>query len=116
MNTESNAAKEIFSPLYNAKGWIKFSGVISIVMGILSSFSIIGLLTSWTMIWPGIILCLASSKLKKSYEEDNIDGLKEAMAKLAFYFKLYGILILLATVVGFLAAILIPAFAKAAQM
>ena len=116
MNTESNATKEIFSPLYNAKGWIKFSGVISIIMGVLSSFSIVGLLTSWTMIWPGIILCLASSKLKKSYEEDNADGLKETMAKLAFYFKLYGIFILLAAILGFLAAILIPTFIKATNM
>lgn len=116
MNTESNPTKEIFTPLYNAKGWIKFSGVISIIMGVLSSFSIVGLLTSWTMIWPGIILLLASSKLKKSYEENNSDGLKETMAKLAFYFKLYGIFLLLAAILGFLAAILIPAFAKASQM
>ena len=85
-------------------------------MGVLSSFSIVGLLTGWAMIWPGVILCLASSKLKKSYEDDNAEGLQEAMQKLAFYFKLYGIFMILAAILGFLAAILIPAFTKAAQM
>lgn len=116
MDTDINDTKEILTPLYNAKGWIQFSGIISIVMGVLSSFSIVGLLTSWMMIWPGILLCLASSKLKASYEEERGGGLKETMAQFAFYFKLYGIFMLLAAVGGFLAAILIPAFVKASQM
>ena len=94
MSTENNSAMEILTPLYNAKGWIKFSGVISIIMGVLSSFSIVGLLTGWTMIWPGVILFLASSKLKKSYEDDNMEGLQDTMQKLAFNFKLYCIFLI----------------------
>ena len=46
MTTES-VLQQMLEPLYRAKGWLKFVGVLSIIQGVLSILSIWGILICW---------------------------------------------------------------------
>ena len=114
MNEES-AIVRIAEPLYRAKGWMKFAGVLSIIQGVLSIFSIWGILVCWIPIWMGVVLCQASNRLRTAFETDSEAEFFRSMEKLGTYFRVFGILslvMLIIAFVGMLAAILIPAFAR----
>lgn len=116
MSADISDMKRVITPLYNAHGWIKVAGVISVVEGILTALSIWGIAICWMSIWLGVLLYSTSNKMKQAYEDDHAEHLEEAMQKFARYFKLFAIFQILAAVIGFSAAILIPAFMKASQI
>lgn len=108
----------IAEPLYRAKGWMKFAGVLSIIQGVFTIFSIWGILVCWIPIWMGVVLCAASNHLRIAFETDNEDELRVSLVKLGTYFRVFGILslvLLVIAVFGIVAAILIPAFSHACQ-
>lgn len=114
MNEESVVLR-IAEPLYRAKGWMKFAGVLSIIQGVLSILSIWGILVCWIPIWMGVVLCKASNHLRTAFETDNDAEFRLSMEKLGTYFRVFGILSLFMLVValaGMLAAILVPAIAR----
>lgn len=118
MNPES-AVQQLFEPLYRAKGWMKFAGVLSIIQGILSIFSIWGILVCWIPIWLGAVLCSASNQLRVAFETDDPAAAHVSMDKLATYFRIMGVLTVITLVIALLAlfaAILIPAVVKAKQI
>ena len=61
MEPTTNHVHTIGAPLYNAKGWMKFVGVLSIIYGVLVALSIIGILIAWLPIWIGILLFQSAS-------------------------------------------------------
>lgn len=102
--------------LYRVKGWITLAGVMSIIQGVLSAVSLVGLLVAWLPIWIGVILLKTSKALALAHEQEDEAAMNEALGRLALYFKIYGILMVVGLVVAVLAliaAILIPAFASA---
>lgn len=108
----SSSIRDLSESLYQAKGWIKLAGIMSIIQGVIGILSLWGILISWVPIWIGIILLKASNGLGRAYEMDDATELQQALARLAKYFKIYGILMLIAIIIGviaMLAAILIPA-------
>lgn len=114
MNTESVVAR-LAPPLYNAKGWIKLVGIISIIQGVLSILSIWGILICWIPIWMGVLLCSASNQLGIAFNTNDENAFRTSMEKLGTYFKIFGIFIivmLVLGVIGILAAIIIPLVAS----
>ena len=67
MQTETAASngiiKEISLPIYQSKGWMKLIGVLSIVWGVLSALTIVGLLIAWLPIWMGVVLYQSASAI-----------------------------------------------------
>jgi hypothetical protein len=115
MNGEFATAR-IMDPLYRAKGWIKFVGVLSIIQGVLSILSIWGILICWLPMWMGVLLCRASNHLRAAYETNNDSEIHYSMEHLGTYFRVSGILALVMVglaLIAMIAAILVPAFAKA---
>jgi hypothetical protein len=53
---EALVIREVGTPLFMGRGWLKFLGVISIIQGVLTAFSIVGILICWIPIWLGILL------------------------------------------------------------
>jgi hypothetical protein len=114
MEQEMQASQDpqYLQPLYKANGWIKFVGVMSIIYGALMVLSIWGIIIAWLPIWLGIVLVSASNLLERSSRSHDEQALSESFEKIAKYFKLTGIFIIVGIVMailGIIAAIMIPA-------
>lgn len=110
MNEEAILTR-VAEPLYRAKGWMKFAGVLVIIQGVLAILSIWGIIICWLPIWMGILLCSASNHVRTAYETNNDTEFRTSMSKLATYFRIFGILslvLIIIAAVGILGAILIP--------
>lgn len=118
MNPES-PIQRLIEPLYRAKGWIKFAGVLAIIQGVVSIFSIWGILVCWLPIWLGALLCGASNQIRTAFEASDETACRTSMAKLGTYFRIVGVLTVVGIVLmigGVFFAMLIPAILKAKEM
>ena len=112
---EDTIVKRIAEPLYLVKGWMKFAGVLAIIEGIFSIFSLWGIIICWIPIWMGIVLCSASNHIRIAFETNSDDELRTSMEKLGTYFRIFGIItivMLVIAIIGIIAAIMIPMFFK----
>lgn len=91
--------KELSSPLYRSKGWIKLLGVLSIAWGVVSIFSVVGILVCWLPIWIGILLWKASRSIELAMIDGDKDQLLVSMSKLKTYFTIQGILVLIGLII-----------------
>lgn len=96
---EEYVLQKIGAPLYEAKGWIKFAGIMSIIMGVLSILSIWGILICWLPIWMGVILCSASNYICTAFETNNEDAFRMSMAKMGTYFRIMGVFFIIYCVI-----------------
>lgn len=103
MNDSENLIREIGSPIYEGRGWIKFLGVISIAGGIIYALSIIGIVIAWLPIWMGVILYQSATKMEQAYAAGDKRGFHESMDKLKLYFMIQGILTLIGIVFAIIA-------------
>ena len=118
MDTES-PIQRLIEPLYRAKGWIKFAGVLAIIQGVLSILSLWGILVCWLPIWLGALLCGASNQIRIAFETNDENACRTSMAKLGTYFRIVGVLAVIGIVLmvfGVFAALMIPAILKAKEM
>ena len=86
--------KDVALPLYQAKGWIRFLGVMMIIVGALYAVTIIGLLFAWLPIWLGVLLFQASSRIEYAYEGGGAVSFMESLQKLKTYFIINGVVVL----------------------
>lgn len=92
---EASLIKEISRPIFEAKGWMKFLGVLMIIYGVLTACTIIGIIFAWLPIWLGILLFQAGSKVDGAFQTGNKADLLASMGKLKTFFLIYGILALI---------------------
>ena len=104
---EEQIIREVSYPLYKNKGWLKFYGIVSIVMGVIAALSIVGLLYAWLLIWIGVLIYGAGGKVETAYESGNKFTLIEAQRKISTYFVINAVLILVSIIVS---ALVIVAF------
>jgi hypothetical protein len=55
--------RELSNPIYQARGWLKFLGVLSIIGGIVQALSIVGIIIAWLPIWMGVLMFQAGSSI-----------------------------------------------------
>jgi hypothetical protein len=55
------AVRELSVPLFQAKGWLKFLGILSIIGGVFQALTIVGIIYAWIPIWSGVLLHQAGS-------------------------------------------------------
>ena len=96
---ESRPVQELSLPLYQAKGWLKFLGILLILGGILQALSVIGLLWAWLPIWMGVLLFQAGASAEPARAGDRQAFLR-SLGSLKTYFVLNGVLSLLAVLFG----------------
>lgn len=87
--------RQIATEGMNAKGWMKFLGVISIILGVLYAITIVGILVAWIPIWMGVLLFQAGNKVDEATIRNNPAALVEMMAKIRVFFTILGILLLI---------------------
>jgi len=87
--------KLIITPLYEAKGWMKLIGIVSIIGGALYALTLVGIIIAWLPIWMGILLNKSAGLIEQAYNSDDELILNNALKKLKTYFIINGVLVLI---------------------
>lgn len=107
MNTISNTQTGIFDQLKtaakNMSGWMKLLGIITIISGVISVLSVVGIIVAWIPIWLGILLIQSASRANSASSLNKPEELLLMLDKLRLYFAVQGIMlivILAASIIG----------------
>jgi hypothetical protein len=95
--------REVSAPLFAAKGWMKFLGVLMIIYGVLIALTIVGILICWLPIWIGVVLFQSATAVESAQASGSKTELYGALSKLKTYFTIYGVLALIGIVVSIVA-------------
>jgi hypothetical protein len=93
--SDETLIKEVSGPLFGAKGWMKFLGVLLIIYGVLMIITIWGILLCWLPIWLGVLLFKAGAAIELAATAGSKPALYETMEKLKTFFTIGGILALI---------------------
>lgn len=98
--SDETLIKEVSGPLFGAKGWMKFLGVLMIIYAVLMTIMTlgIGIIVAWLPFWIGLLLFKAAGSVELAATSGSKQALVEAMSKLKTYFTIYGILALIGIV------------------
>ncbi|GAB4338353.1 MAG: hypothetical protein Kow0037_22270 [Calditrichia bacterium] len=91
---DSQILTQIESIGLNMKGWLKFLGILNIVMGAFQALSIVGIIIAWVPIWMGVLLLQAGNKASQAKMLNNRRQLILMMDKLRLYFIIQGVIFL----------------------
>ena len=97
---EQQLVREVSAPLFAAKGWMKFLGVLMIIYGVLMALSIVGIIICWLPIWIGVLLFQTASTVEAAQASGSKMELYGALSKLKTYFTIYGVLALIGIIVS----------------
>ncbi|WP_341502675.1 DUF5362 domain-containing protein [Gallaecimonas sp. GXIMD4217] len=101
MDTQTQTlVKDISTPLFQAKGWMKLLGVMSIIGGVLTGLTIVGLVIAWLPIWMGVLLFQSAGALEAAQHNGSPEVASQAMAKLKTYFTIMGVFTLIAIILN----------------
>lgn len=84
----------------NMVGWLKFLGVVNIILGVFVALSIIGIIVAWLPIWLGVLLFQAGNQINEARISRNYYHLVTMMQKFKMYFMIQGILLLISLIFG----------------
>jgi hypothetical protein len=92
--------QEMSSPIFQARGWLKFLGILSIIGGVGQALSIVGILIAWLPIWMGILMFQAGSSIDSAGRFGDKYALLRSLGSLKSYFVLQGVLTLIVIVLA----------------
>jgi len=102
---ENQLIKELSVPIFQAKGWLKFIGVLFIIYGIISVITIVGIIWCWIPLWMGILLFQSGKNIETAYLNESKSNLLISLQKLKTYFVVTGVITLISIIVVIIAAI-----------
>ena len=97
---DSHLVQELSVPIFQARGWLKFLGVLSIIGGIGQALSIVGILFAWLPIWMGVLMFQAGSSIESAGQFGDKFAFLRSLSSLKTYFVLQGVLTLLGILVA----------------
>ena len=92
--------QQMSAPIYQARGWLKFLGVLSIIAGVGQALSIVGILIAWLPIWMGVLMFQAGSSIESAGQFGDRFAFLRSMSSLKTYFVLQGVLTLVGIVIA----------------
>jgi hypothetical protein len=92
---EQQVVREVGAPLFAAKGWMKFLGVLMIIGGVMYALTIVGIIVCWLPIWMGVLLFQSASAVEAAEASGNKMELYSSLSKLKTYFTINGVLALI---------------------
>ncbi len=104
--SESRTVQELSLPIFQARGWLKFLGILSIIGGVGQALTIVGIIFAWLPIWMGILMYQAGSNIGNAGKFGDKFAFLKSMGNLKTYFVLMGVLSLLGILFGLLVACL----------
>jgi hypothetical protein len=85
----------VMGPLSVSAGWMKLIGTVSIIYGVLTALTIIGLLFAWLPIWLGILTRKAATQAQLAYASGDENAAIISTDSLRTIFKIQGIILLI---------------------
>jgi len=98
---DTRVVQELSMPIYQARGWLKFLGILSIISGVGTALSLVGILVAWLPIWMGVLMFQAGSSIDSAGQFSDRFAFLRSMGNLKTYFVLQGVL----TLIGILFAV-----------
>jgi len=98
---DTRTVQELSTPIYQARGWLKFLGILSIISGVGTALSIVGIIIAWLPIWMGVLMFQAGSSIDSAGQFGDRFAFLRSMGNLKTYFVLQGVL----TLIGILVAV-----------
>ena len=92
---DNQTVQQLSVPIFQARGWLKFLGVLSIISGVGQALSVVGILFAWLPIWMGILMFQAGSNIESAAQFGDKFAFLRSMGSLKTYFILQGVLTLL---------------------
>jgi hypothetical protein len=89
---ENQVVQQLSMPIYQARSWLKFLGVLSIISGVGSALSIVGIIFAWLPIWMGVLMFQAGSSIEPAGQFGEKFAFLRSMDNLKTYFILQGVL------------------------
>ena len=86
-------------------GWLKFLGVVNIVIGAIYTISLWGIIIAWIFIWLGVLLLQMANRINNARFTNDQSELVQMMDKLRLYFIIQGVLIIVSIVMVIIAMI-----------
>ena len=106
VSTDMNQ-QAIVANVRGMKGWLKFLGIMNIIMGGLQALSIVGILWAWLPIWLGVIMAQAGSRAQEYAERNDPAALAGFTGKLKTFFVITGIVMIISLALTALSLILV---------
>lgn len=94
-SSEAMVTKELSLPLYQGNGWMKFLGVMNIILGVSWALTIVGLIVAWLPIWLGVLLFQSASAIEQAQATGDKAAMIQSMSKLKLYFVITGVMMLI---------------------
>ena len=92
---DTHSVQELSQPIYQARGWLKFLGVLSIISGVVSALTIVGIIYAWLPIWMGVLMFQAGSSIESAGQFGDKFAFLHSLGSLKTYFVLQGIITLI---------------------
>jgi hypothetical protein len=92
---ENQIVQLLSTPIYQARGWLKFLGILSIISGVGSALSIVGIIFAWLPIWMGVLMFQAGSSIESASQLGDKFAFLRSLGSLKTYFILQGVLALI---------------------
>ena len=96
---ETQIVRQLSIPIYEARGWLKFLGVLSIIGGVGQALSIVGILIAWLPIWMGVLMFQAGSSIESAGQLGDRFSMLRSLGSLKTYFVLQGVLTLIGIII-----------------
>lgn len=97
-SAEADVVRDVSQPLSQARGWMKFYGIMLIISGIPSALALVGIIP----IWQGVLLMQAASSLETSANTGQKYAFLSAQNNLKTFFVMNGVLMLVGLVIAVL--------------
>jgi len=85
----------LLSPLSDARGWIKLTGIGLVIQGAMLVLSLWGILVAWLYIWLGVVLISAAGRIEDASRGGDSGQLRGALGNVGRYFSITGVLTLI---------------------
>jgi len=97
---DTRMVQELSVPIYRARGWLKFLGVLSIIGGVGQALTIVGILVAWLPIWMGVLMFQAGSSINSAGQFGDKFAFLRSLGSLKTYFVLQGVLTLIGIILA----------------
>lgn len=82
--------KEALYELQDSLIWLKVIAICSLISGIITALTVIGILIAWFPIWLGIVLLQTANRLDVAQKQNDRYQLTEGLEKLKLYLVIKG--------------------------
>ena len=97
---EGHMIQQLSLPIFQARSWLKFLGVLSIIAGVVQALSIVGIIFAWLPIWMGVLMFQAGSSIEAAGQFGDRFAFLRSLGSLKTYFVLQGVLALIGILVA----------------